>query len=66
MKRIADGTLVHVRSMHFAGECNARIVEGRYDDGWLYRIDVVSGDRLDEHRGEEGQLWVCDFEVTPI
>jgi hypothetical protein len=33
------------------------------DDGWLYRLDVVSGDRADGHRNADGELWVCEFEV---
>ena len=36
-----------------------------YDDGWLYRIDVREGDPADIHRNEQGELWVCDFEVGP-
>lgn len=34
-----------------------------YDDGWLYRLDVLEGDPADDHRNERGELWVCDFEV---
>ena len=41
------------------------ITAAEYDDGWLYRIDVTDGDRADMHRHENGELWVCDFEVTP-
>jgi hypothetical protein len=37
-----------------------------YDDGWVYRVDVTSGDGCQEHRNEAGELWVCDFEVRPI
>jgi hypothetical protein len=40
--------------------------EAEYDDGWLYRIDVLSGDRADAHRRDDGQLWLCDFEVRPV
>lgn len=61
--RLANGTHVHVRSEHFAEECEGVITKGEYDDGWLYRIEVTSGDRLDAHRNEDGELWVCDFEV---
>ena len=46
--------------------CRGRIVEAEYDDGWLYRIEVISGDACDDHRHGDGQLWVCEFEVTPV
>jgi hypothetical protein len=46
--------------------CRARILEAEYDDGWLYRIEVASGDACDDHRHDDGQLWVCEFEVTPV
>jgi len=77
--RLPDGTRVHVSSPdHFEGECDGVVREGEYDGGWLYRIEVTGGDRLDAHRtppaeprglfnqGAEGELWVCDFEVRPI
>lgn len=63
--RLPDGTRVHVRSDHFKEECEGVTTRAEYDDGWLYRIDVTSGDRLDEHRNEDGELWVWDFEVQP-
>ena len=59
------GTRVHVCSDHFVGECDGVIAAAEYDDGWLYRIDVIAGDRLDAHREDNGELWVCDFEVQP-
>ncbi len=37
-----------------------------YDDGWMYRIDITSGNDCLEHRNEAGELWVNDFEVKPI
>lgn len=43
-----------------------RITAAEYDYGWLYRIDVTSGDpEASMHRNADGELWVCDFEVTP-
>ena len=63
--RLPDGTPVHVRSDHFAEECDGVITAAEYDDGWFYRIEVTAGDRLDAHRHEDGELWVCDFEVQP-
>lgn len=63
--RLPDGTRVAVRSDHFAGQCEGVINMARYDEGWLYRIEVAVGDRLDSERNDEGELWVCDFEVQP-
>ena len=63
---LSTGTRVHVRSDHFAGQCDGIITACRYDEGWLYRLDVTAGDRLEEHRNERGELWVCDFEIRPI
>lgn len=65
-RRLAAGTRVHVRSEHFVAECDAVVTGATYDEGWLYRIDVVSGDRLDAHRNEKDELWVWDFELEPI
>ena len=42
------------------------IAAADYDDGWMYRIDITSGDDCREHRNEAGELWVNDFEVKPI
>ena len=41
------------------------ILAAEYDDGWLYHIDVLSGDRADAHRNQHGELWVCEFELCP-
>ena len=62
-QRLPDGTRVFVRSDHFAERCEGVITMGRYDEGWLYRIEVAAGDRLDSERNADGKLWVCDFEV---
>ena len=64
--RLPNGTRVHVRSDHFAEECDAVVTKGRWDDRWLYRVEVTAGDHLDEHRNQDGELWLCDFEVTPL
>ena len=64
--RLSNGTPVHVRGDHFAEECEAVVADADYDEGWLYRIDVTAGDRLEEQRNQCGQLWVCAFEVQPI
>ena len=62
--RLPDGSRIHVRSGHFSQECDGIITRAEYDDGWLYRIEVTAGDRLDKQRNEDGELWVCDFEVS--
>jgi hypothetical protein len=59
-------TIVDVDIAQGLARCRARIVEAEFDDGWLYRIDVTSGDACDDHRNENGDLWVCQFEVTPV
>ena len=41
------------------------ITAADYDDGWMYRIDVTSGDDCRQHRNEAGELWVNDFELKP-
>lgn len=64
--RIPNGTRIHVRSDHFEEECEGVITKAHYDEGWLYRVDVTSGDRLDAIRHEDGELWVCDFEAHPL
>ena len=46
--------------------CRGRIVEAEYDDGWLYRIEVTEGHACDDHRNADGDLWICQFEVTPV
>lgn len=64
--RFADGTAVRVTSPHFVEECEGIITQGHFDEGWFYRIEVTAGDRMDKHRHDDGELWVCDFEVQPI
>ena len=44
----------------------AIITAAEYDDGWLYRLDVLEGDRAEAHRDEHGELWVCEFEVRGL
>jgi hypothetical protein len=62
--RLPNGTPVQVRSDHFVGECDGVITAARYDDGWLYRLEVTAGDRLEGERNADGELWVWDFEVA--
>jgi hypothetical protein len=39
------------------------ITAAHYDNGWMYRIQVTSGDDCDDHRNAKGELWLNDFEV---
>jgi len=32
----------------------------------FYRVDVTEGDRCNEHRTPDGELWVCPFELRPL
>ena len=64
--RLANGTCVHVKSPHFAQECDGRITEAYYDTGWIYRVEVTAGDISDACRNKAGEVWVWDFEVTPL
>ena len=63
--RLANGTRVHVKSDHFAEECDGVITKGEFDGGWLYRVKVTAGDAPAVARNPEGEYWFWDFEVTP-
>jgi len=63
---IAIGTQVRFDIAQGLALGEAIIRAADYDDGWLYLLDVMSGDRGDSHRNEFGELWVCDFEITVI
>ncbi len=54
-----------MRSSHFAGECDSIISAAEFDEGWLYRVEVIRGNRLDGERDDAGELWACEFEVHP-
>jgi hypothetical protein len=43
-----------------------RVLDATFDDGWLYRVKVTAGSACTMHRHDDGELWVCDFEVTPV
>jgi len=64
--RLANGTRVHVKSNHFAEECDGVITKGEFDGGWLYRVKPTSGDPPTVARNREGEYWFWDFEVTPL
>jgi hypothetical protein len=64
--RLANGTPVHVKSGHFAEECDGRITMGEFDGGWLYRVEVTAGDAPAVARNKEGEYWFWDFEVSPL
>lgn len=63
---LSNGTRVAVNIGQ--GLCKAKgVITGcDYDGGWLYRIDITEGDRCDDHRNADGELWVCHFEVRPL
>ena len=60
------GTPVAINIAQRMSLAKGTITEAEYDDGWMYRIDVTDGDDCRPHRNRDGQLWVCDFEVTPV
>jgi len=64
--RLPNGTRVHIQSAHFAEECDGVVTKGEYDGGWLYRIKVIDGQAPEVCRNQDGEVWVWDFEVTPI
>jgi hypothetical protein len=59
------GTPVAINIAQGMSVAQGVIAAAEYDDGWLYRIDVIGGDNCQLHRNPDGELWVCDFEVTP-
>ena len=64
--RLANGTRVRVQSDHFAEECDGVITKGYWDGGWVYRVEVTAGQVPEVLRNPEGELWIWDFEVTPL
>ena len=64
--RLPNGTRVHVRSDHFAEECDAVVTKGEWDDGWLYRVNVTAGQTPKDAQHKDGTVWVWDFEVTAL
>ena len=64
--RLANGTRVHVRSDHFAEECDAVVTKAEYDAGWLYRVKLTGGTAPAIAKNQEGEYWLWDFEVTPL
>lgn len=64
--RLRIGTRVAVKGPHFSYDCVAVIKEALYDDGWLYRVEVISGESPELAREKSGEIWLCDFEVKPL
>ena len=62
---LAVGTPVTISIAQGLSVARGVITAADYDDGWLYRVDVTAGDDCHTHRNPAGELWVCDFEVTP-
>jgi hypothetical protein len=65
-ERLPNGTRVRFNIGNRSAEGEAIIRDAEYDDGWLYLIDVTSGDQGDEHRSQDGGLRAWDFEVGPL
>lgn len=65
---LAIGAVVHVKSEHFAEECEAviRKIEQDSPGHWAYCVDVISGDTPEDAREPNGEIWLCDFEVHPL
>jgi len=64
--RLPNGTRVHIKSDHFAEECDGIVTKGEYDAGWLYRVKPTSGTAPAIARNKEGEYWFWDFEVSPL
>lgn len=62
-KRLANGTRIKVSSSHFSEKCTAIIRKGTFDCGWMYRIDVISGEVPEAARSTDGKIWVLDSEI---
>jgi hypothetical protein len=60
------GTPVEIDIAQRLAVAQGVITAADYDDGWMYKINITSGDDCREHRNEAGELWVNDFEVKPI
>jgi len=63
---LPPGTPVTVNIAQGHAVARGVVAAAEYDDGWMYRVDITDGDHCDAHRNNAGELWVCDFEVTPI
>ena len=64
---IAIGTRVAISIDQGLQKAQGVIREVETDDnGIAYRVDVTGGDPCNEHRTADGELWVCQFEVTPL
>ena len=63
-KPLEPGTPVTINLAQERAVAEGQIVESYWDDGWMYRIMVTGGDDCAVYREKDGQLWVCDFEVT--
>jgi len=64
--RLPNGARVHVKSDHFAEECDGVVTKAEYDAGWLYRVKLTRGDPPAIAKNKEGEYWFWDFEVTSL
>ncbi len=63
-KPLPPGTPVNIDIAQGHAVAEGEILESYWDDGWMYQVRVTAGDDCAAHREKDGQLWVCDFEVT--
>ena len=66
VERLPDGVRVRVSSPHFKEKCEGVVRDACYDEGWMYRIEVTSGDDPVMARESNGELWLLDSEVHRI
>jgi hypothetical protein len=59
-------TLVDINIAQGLDVARGRVLESEFDEGWLYRVEVTAGSLCKTHRNDKGELWVCDFEATPV
>ena len=61
---LPNGTTVHFDISQGLAVGEGVIRDALYDEGWLYRLDVLSGENVDAERNADGELYAWDFEVT--
>jgi len=64
---IAVGTRVAIDIAQGLSRAEGVVREAQPDEfGTEYRVDVTAGDDCNQHRNPQGELWVRDFEITPL
>ena len=64
-RAFSAGDRVHLKSPHFEGECDGVVAEFKYDEGWMYRLNV-DGEAPKEATERSGEVWVLENEITLI